>query len=250
MSQPRNYASQFARATDPQPLSLTAEPGLRISTRSTALNPPPSESRPSPVASPYQVDDEPRNDSKDSIEADALGSTREAETADVQDTSDDDDDGGLTEYYTDPPPDSPIERSPSPTPVGLFARNHSFEGHSDREEGPSSQLSQSTQRPNVWSSDEEDGRAPRGKSKLQRKEEEDVVLKSPTKGPDDELEALRSEMTSQILPYTPPRRLKPDPYTEWSPAKRKIMVVLQSKTPGAEVNKKALGEGMTKLEMR
>ena len=236
----------FAITTDPQRLSLTAEPGLGVSTRSLALNPPPPERRPPPVASSSRVDDEPRNDPKDSTESDALGSTRDTEAAAVQDTSDDD--GGLTEYYTDPSPDSPLERSPSPTPVGPFARNHSFEGHSDREEGPSSQLSQSTQRPNVRSSDDEDedGRTPRWK--LRRRE--DVVPESPSKGPDDELEALRSEMSSQVLPYTSPRRLKPDPYTEWSPAKRKIMVVLQSKTPGAEVNKKALGEGMTKLEMR
>ena len=201
--------------------------------------------RPPPVASPYQVDDDTRDDSKDSIESDLLGPTRDAETPD---TSDDDD--GSTEYYTDPPPDSPLERSPSPTPVGPLARNHSFEGHSDREEGPSSQLSQSTQRPNVRSSDEEgeDGRTPRRKSKLRSKD--DVVPESLKKGSDDELETLRSEISSQVLTHTPPRKLKPDPYAGWSPAKRKIMVILQSKNPGVEVNKKVLGEDMTKLERR
>ena len=158
-----------------------------------------------------------------------------------EDTSDDG--GGSTEYYTDPP-DSPPERSPSPSSIGPFAGNHSYEGHSDLEEGPSSQ---STQRPKVRSGDkeDEDGRTPRGGSKLPGRNE-----KSPKQDSDDELDLLRSEFSSQTIPFTPPK-LKPDPYSDWSPAKRKIMVLIRSKSHGEEVNiKRSLGEGISKIEMR
>ncbi|KAF9792092.1 hypothetical protein BJ322DRAFT_12066 [Thelephora terrestris] len=165
-----------------------------------------------------------------------------------EDTSDDGD--GSTEYYTDQPPDSPLERSPSPTPMGAFARNHSYEGHSDREEGSSSQSSQTTQRPDVRSEDEEgeDGRTPRRKSKSRARDES--VPSTPKMDSDDELDVLRSELSSQIAPTTP-QRLRPDPYSGWSPAKRKIMVFIRSKTPGEEVNvKRSLGDGMSKMEIR
>jgi hypothetical protein len=67
---------------------------------------------------------------------------------------------------------------------------------------------------------------------------------------DDELDVLRSELSSQIAPTTP-QRLRPDPYSGWSPAKRKIMVFIRSKTPGEEVNvKRSLGDGMSKMEIR
>ena len=204
----------------------------------------PLQSQPLSVASTSQVDDDPREDANDSVEQDQLDSASDVETAGIHDPSDDDD--GSTEYYTDQPPDSPLERSPSPPPVHPFARNHSFEGHLDREEGPSFQSSQSTQRPNVRSSDDEreDVRTPKGKSKLQSRD--DVVLESS----DDELEDLRSEFLPRDLPFSPPRKLKPDPYAGWSPTKRNIMVVIRSKTPGEEVNiKRALGEGVPKLEM-
>ena len=204
-----------------------------------------------PVASTSRVDDDPREDTNDSAEQDPLGLTSDVERTAIQDSSDDDD--RSTEYFTDQPPDSPLESSPSPTPMGLLARNHSFEGHLDRGEGPSSQSSsQSTQKPNVRSSDEEeseDGRTPRGESKSRRRD--DVVPESPTLGLDDELEELRSEFSSQVLPLTPPRKLRPDPYAGWSPAKRKIMVLFGSKTSGEEVNvRRAMGEGTPKLEMR
>lgn len=170
--------------------------------------------------------------------------TRNVKTTDALDASDDED--GSTEYYTDQPPDSPFERSPSSTPAP-YARNHSFEGHSDRDEGPS----QSTQNSKVRSSDEESDneRTPKGKSKLRRKD--DGVPRSPKEGSDEELQVLRSEFSSQIIPSTPPRYLKPDPYTGWSPAKRNVMVFIHSKAPGEEVDvKRALGEGMSKVEMR
>ena len=165
--------------------------------------------------------------------------------SDEEDTSDGGD--GSTEYYTDPPA-SPIEaeRSPSPTPVGPLGRNHSYEGHSDNEEGPSSQSSQSTQRPGVQPSDEEDGegRTPRKKSNARNG---DRIPEFPNKGSDDELDALRLEISSQ----TTPPRLKPDPYAGWSPTKRKIMVLLRSKTPGEAVDiKRSIGEGISKIEMR
>jgi hypothetical protein len=219
--------------------------------QSFAPNPPPLQRQPLPVASTSRVDDEPREDIKDSVEQDPLGSTSDVETTATHDPSDDD--GGSTEYYTDQPPDSPLERSPSPTPTPVhpLAKNHSFEGHSNCEEGSSSQSSQSTQKPDVRSSDEEskDGLTPRGKSKSRRMD--DSVPESSTLGLDDELEDLRSEFSSQILPFTPPRKLKPDPYAEWSPAKRKVMVLFGSKTPGEEVEvKRVLGGGTPKLEVR
>ena len=216
-----------------------------MSTRSLVLNSPQLQSRPLLVASTSRVADTPRDDS---VESDQLDSTKNVETTDIRDTSDDD---GSTEYYTDQLPGSPLERSPSPTPVRLFARNHSFEGHAGREEGPSSQLSQSTQRPEIRSSDEEseDGQTPRGKSKLRRRD--NAVPKLPTKSSDDELEVLRSEFSSQVVASTPPRKLKPDPYARWSPAKRNIMLSIRSKTPGEEVNvRKVLSEGMSKMEMK
>ena len=217
--------------------------------RSLALYPPPLQSRPQPVASTSLVDDEPRGDTKGSVEQDFSGSASDVETAAVHDASEDDE--GSTEYYTDQPPDSPLERSPSPTPVHPFAKNHSFEGHLGREEGSSAQSSQSTQKPNIRSSEEEgeDVRTRKGKYKSQRRG--DAVPGSPTPDSDDELEGLLSELSPQILPFTPPRKLKPDPYAEWSPAKRKIMVLFGTKTLGEEVNvKRALGEGTPKLEMR
>ena len=211
--------------------------------RSLALSSPPLRSQPLPVASTSRVNGDPREDSDDS---DTVIPTRNVEAIGTQDMSDDG--GGSTEYYTDQTPDSPRERSPSPTP---FARNHSYEGHSHREEGPSSQSSQSTQKPEVQSDDEEsgDGRTPRRKSKLRRRG--DAVPRCPKGRSDEELEVLRSEFSSQIAPSTPPRNLKPDPYAGWSPAKRNIMVFVQSKPLGEEVNvKRAMTEGMSKLEMR
>jgi len=204
----------------------------------TAGPPYPPQSQPSPVPPISQVAGALGEESKGSVTTIPPHSPRE-------DTSDDD--GGSTEYYTDQPPDSPLERSPSPTPTGAFARNHSYEGHSDREQGSSSQ---STQRPEVQTSDEEeeDGRTPRGKFKLRRRD--DNVSEPRKKGSDDELDSIRSEFSSQVVPSTPPR-LKPDPYSGWSPAKRGIMVFIRSKTLGEEVNvKRSLGEGMSKMEMR
>lgn len=162
-------------------------------------------------------------------------------------TEDTSDDGGSTEYYTDQPPDSPLGRSPSPTPVRPLARNHSYEGHSEGEEGPSSQLSQATERPIVRSGGEdEDGRTPRGKSKARNRD--DSIPKTPKKDSDDELDALRSEFSPRDIPPTPPK-LKPDPYSDWSPAKRKIMLHMRSKAPGEDVDvKRSLGEGMSKLD--
>lgn len=238
--QPRLYDSAFANTVGP-PLPLpTADPDMSTFMRSS----PPLRSPPPPP----QVDDNPHEDSKDSLESDPpAGSVRGVGTTDARSTSDDDD--GSTEYYTDQPPDSPLERSPSPTQVHLLAKNHSYEGHSGHGEG-SSQSSQSVQRLKDPSSDEdEDGQTPRGKSKRGRKG--DTVPKSLEKGSDEELDGLRSEFSSQIAPFTPPRKLKPDPYATWSPTKRTIMVLVRSKTPGEEVNvKRALGEGITKLEMR
>jgi len=246
--QPRLYDSRFAEATGSALPPSPARPGLTIPTRPLTSNPPQSQSQPPPIASTSRVDSEPPEDTEDSVEQDPLGTVDVGTTA-IQDTSDD---GGSTEYYTDPPPGSPLEYSPSPTPVHPLARNHSFEGHLDREEGPSSQLSQSTQRPNARSDDEESegGQTPcKGKSKSRRRD--DAVLESPMLGSDRELDDLRSEFSSDILPFTPPRKLKPDPYAGWSPAKRKIMVLFGSKTPGEEVNvRRAMGEGTPKLEMR
>lgn len=245
MPQPRLYDSRFAEATGPALPPSPARPGLTIPTRPLATNPPPLQVQPPPIASTSRVDDEPPEDAEGSVEQDPLG-TGDVGTAAIHDTSDD---GGSTEYYTDPPPGSPLERSPSPAPVHPFARNHSFEGHLDREEGPSSQ---STQRPDPRRPDDEeseDGWTPKGKSKSRRRDY--VVPESPTPGSDPELEDLRSEFSSDILPFTPPRKLKPDPYAGWSPAKRKIMVLFGSKTPGEEVNvRRSMGEGTPKLEMR
>jgi len=246
VSQPKLHDSKFARATGPSlPLS-TAEPDLSISMRSLALNSPSLRSQPLPVASTSRVNGDPREDSDGS---DAVVPTRNAGTTSIQDISDDG--GGSTEYYTDQPPDSPRERSPSPTPVHPFARNHSYEGHLDREEGPSSQSSQSTQKPKVRPNDEEseDGRTPRRKSKLRRRD--GAVPRCPKNSSDEELEVLRSEFSSQIAPSTPSRNLKPDPYAGWSPAKRNVMVFVQSKPAGEEVNvRRAMVEGTSKLEMR
>ena len=247
--QPRLNNSQFAMATGPAlPLSPVL-PDPTISIRSLVLYPPPLQSRPQPVASTSWVDDEPREDTKGSVEQDFSGSASDVETAAVHDTSEDDE--GSTEYYTDQPPDSPFGYSPSPTPVHPFAGNHSFEGHLGHEEGSSAQSSQSTQKPNNRSSEEEteDVRTPKGKYRSQRRG--DAVPESPTLDSDDELEELLSEFSSQILPFTPPRKLKPDPYAEWSPAKRKIMVLFGTKTSGEKVDvKRALGEGTPKSEMR
>lgn len=220
--------------------------------RSFATNSPPLRSRPLPAASTSQVDDEHHGDSKDSVESDPLGPVGGVETTDTYDADDDDDDDddGLTEYYTDPP-DSPLEHSPSPIPAHPLAKNHSYEGHLDRGDGSSLQSPQSIQKPKVGSSDEEeeDGRTPRRKSK--RRAQDDAVAESPEKGSDEELDVLRSEFSSQVVPHTPPRELRPDPYAGWSPTKRNLMVFIRSKTPGEEVNlKRALGEGTPKLEMR
>ena len=197
--------------------------------QSMTLSSSPLRSNPSPTASAPRRDDGPS------------GSTG-GPADENHDASGDDD--GSTEYYSDQPPDSPLERSPSPALADTFARNHSYEGHSDHGEGSSSQSSQSTVKPMAQSSDEgESRRTPKGKSK--QRSMVDAVLE------DEELEDLRSEFSSQTMPYTPPRKLKPDPYTGWSPAKRNIMVVIRSKTPGEDVNvKRALGEGVSKLEMR
>ena len=247
--QPRLYDSRFAKVVGP-PLPLPiADPDMSVLMRSFSLNSPPSRSRPLPVAPTPQVDDGPREGSKDVVESDPLGSAREAETHDTGDDDDDDDDG-LTEYYTDQSLDSAPERSPSPTPAHLSTKKPTHEDHPDRGEGPSTQSSQSTQKQKIRSNDEEeDGRTPRGKSKQWRKD--DAAPKSPEKGSDKELEVLRTEFSPQIIPRTPPRELRPDPYTGWSPTKRNIMVFIRSKTPGEEVNlKRALGEGTSKLEMR
>jgi len=205
-----------------------------------ALNSPPLRSHPLPDTSTPQVDDDPPDPSS------AVGGTESDET---HDTSGGDD--GSTEYYTDQLQDSPNERSPSPAPAHPFVMNHSYEGHSDHGEDPSSQSSQSTVKPTARPNGEggENGRTPEGES-VQRSMV-DAVPESPQKGPDEELEDLRSEFSSQPEPFTPPRKLKPDPYTGWSPAKRNIMVFIRSKTPGEEVNvKRALAEGTPKLEMR
>ena len=205
-----------------------------------ALNSPPIRNDPLPDTSTPQVDDDP---------PDPSGSAGGVETAETQDGSGDDDDGS-TEYYTDQPPDTPSERSPSPTPEHPFANNHSYEGHSDHEEG-SSQSSQSTVRPATRPGEEEGDNRQTPKGKSVQRGRDDAVPESPERDSDKELEDLRSELSSQIEPFTPPRKLKPDPYTGWSPAKRNIMVFIRSKTPGEEVNvNMALSEGTTKLEMR
>ena len=125
-----------------------------------------------------------------------------------------------------------------------FGQNHSYEGHSDEEEG-SSQPSQSTvrqiPRPRFEHSDEEseDGQTPKGKGKGRER------------GSDEEFEVILTEFSSQTEPRTPPRRMKPDPYAEWSPAKRNVMLLMHSRTPGVGVNvRRSLGEGMSKLEVR
>jgi len=203
--------------------------------QSMTLNSPPFPSNMLPVASTSQINDDPS------------GSAGGIETAETHDASGDDD--GSTEYFTDQPPDSPRERSPSPTLTDPFTTNHSYEGHSDHGEG-SSQSSQSTVRPTVRPDGEgENRRAPRGDSG--RRGMDDAVPESPQEDSDEELEGLRSEFSSQTIPYTPPRKLKQDPYTGWSPAKRNIMVFIRSKTPGEEVDvRRALGEGASKPEMR
>lgn len=202
----------------------------------------PPQSQPLRVAPAPQAADEPFEDSQDSVIA--------MPSYSVEENSSDDGDGS-TEYYTDDEPDPPFEWSPSPTPVHPLARNHSHEGHSDREEGPSSQPSQLTARPGIRSDDEGsvDGKTPKGKSKSCRRD--DSVPNSPKMDSDDELDLLRSELSSShITPPTPPR-LKPDPYADWSPAKRKIMVFIRSKNPGEEVNvRKSLGGEMPRVEIR
>jgi len=236
--QPRLYDSEFAKIVSPPLLPLTADPDTSISMQSLDLNSPPLRSHPLPTASTPQVYDDPPG---------PLGSTGGIEGTEAHNTSGDDD--GSTEYYTDQPPDSPRELSPSPAPADPFATNHSYEGHSDHGEDSSSQSSQSTVRPMTRPDNEgESRRTPKGKAKQRRMD--DAVPESPKMGSDEELEDLRSEF-SQTLPYTPPRKLKRDPYTGWSPAKRNIMVFIRSKTPGEEVNvKRALGEGASKLEIR
>ena len=207
--------------------------------QSMTLNSPPLRSDPLPSASTPQIDDDP---------PDPSGSAGGIEIAETRDASGDDD--GSLEYFSDQPPDSPREPSPSPALADPFATNHSYEGHSDHGEDSSLQSSQSTVKPIRRPDDEGENRqTPRGKA-MQRSTE-DAIFESPEKESDDELEDLRSEFSSQPAPYTPPRQLKPDPYTGWSPAKRNIMVFIRSKTPGEEVNvKRALGEGVSKLEMR
>ena len=177
--QPR-LNSQVAIATGPAlPLSPVL-PDPTTSTRSLAPYPPPLQSRPQPVASTSRVDDEPREDTKGSAEQCFSGSASNVETAAVHDASEDDE--GSTECNTDKPPDSPLEYSPSTTPVHPFARNYSFEGHLGREEGSSAQSSQSTQKPNIRSS--EDVRTPKGKYESQRRG--DAVPEFPTLDSDDE----------------------------------------------------------------
>lgn len=244
MLQPRLYESQYAKAVGPPLPPLNADPDISISMRSFVLNSPPLRGRTSPEAPATRADSDPH----DTLKPDPSGSGEGVE-AEAHDTSDDD---GSTQYYTDQPSDPTLERSPSPTPMNPFAKNHSYEGHSDRGEGSSSQLPRSTQEPDVLSSDEGsgDGRTPRRKFKGRRGV--DVVLaRSPQKGSDEELEDIRSELSSQIVRCTPPRELRPDPYTGWSSAKRDIMILLGSKIPGEEVNlKRSLGEGRSKLEFR
>ena len=204
--------------------------------QSLDLNSPPLRNHPLPAASNPQVYDDPPGPS---------GSAGEMDGTETRDTSGDDD--GSTEYYTDQPPDSPRERSPSPALADPFIVNHSYEGHSDYGED-SSQSSQPTVR--LMARPEEDESRWTSKGKARQRSMDDAVPESPKMGSDEELEDLRSEF-SQTVPYTPPRKLKPDPYTGWSPAKRNIMVFIRSKTPGEEVNvKRALGEGTSKLEMR
>jgi len=232
VQQPRLYDSEYARIVCP-PLPLTADPDISISMQTLALDSPPLRDHPLPSAPTPQVDD----DRPDPLVEEGM------ETVENRDASGDD--GGSTEYYTDPP----SERSPSPAPAHPFAKNHSYEGHSDRGEGSSSQSSQSTVKLKGRSDDEGENRqTPKGKFK--QRSRDDAVPDSPGKGLDKELEALRSEL-SEIVTSTPPRKLKPDPYGGWSPAKRNIMVFIRSKTPGEEVNvKRAPGEGTSKLEIR
>ena len=248
--QPPVRACRFSRWPCSSQAVFVSQPKLLDSTFASISGPPlPSQSQSLPVPSTSQAADHLGGESQASVTAMPSYSPKE-DSNEVND-----DGGGSTDYYSDQPPDSPLERSPSPTPVAPFARNRSYEGHSDREEGPSSQ---STQRPNVRFSDDDDddvvvvgdGRTPRGRSKLPKRG--DSGSKSPKKSSDDEeLEFLRSELSSsQIIPSTPPR-LKPDPYSGWSPAKRKIMIFVRSKTPGEELNiKRNMGEGMSKIEMR
>ena len=218
--------------------------------RSPAFNSPPFKSRPLPGGLASGVGGDSEGDAKGSVERDAVDSVTDTETAVAHDTSDDD--GGSTEYYTDGPPDSPHERSPSPTPTpgGPLGKNHSFEGHLEQEGGSSSQSSEAAQRPAVQPNIEgsDDGETPRRKS--QSRTGANPAPESPTQGSDDELETLRGEFLAANLPTSPPRRLKPDPYAGWSPAKRRVMVSFGSKAPGEEVNKRVLGEGISKLEMR
>jgi len=237
--QPRLYDSEFAKIVSPPLLALTADPDISMSMQSMTLNSPPLRSNPLTAASTPQIDDD---------SPDPSGSAGGIETAETREGSGDDD--GSTEYYTDQPPDSPLERSPSPALADPFATNHSFEGHLDHGEDPSSQSSQSTVKPMARAGDEDESRwTPKGKSK--QRGTDDAVPESPRKDSDEELEDLRSKFFSQSALYTPPRKLKPDPYTGWSPAKRNIMVFIRSRTPGEEVNvKRALGEGASKLEMR
>lgn len=198
----------------------------------------PSQTQPWSVSSAPQVPRDPHEGARDRVTVVSLDPTRE-------DSSDEGDES--TDYYTDQPPDSPLDSSPSPSPVGLLTSNHSYEGHSDHEVDPPSQ---STVRPRPQSGDEEnrDERTPRRKSKLHRRDSS--TPESPVNESDEELDALRSELSSQIIPSTP-QKLKPDPFSGWSPAKRKIMILMGSKTPGEEVDvKRSLSEGMSKLEIR
>jgi len=201
----------------------------------------PPQRQPSRVAPAPQAADQPFEDSQDSVIA--------MPSYSVEENSSDDGDGS-TEYYTDDPTNSPFEWSP-PAPVHPLARNHSHEGHSDREEGPSSQPSELTERPVIRSDDEGDvdGKTPKGKSKSRRRD--DSVPNSPKMDSDEELDILRSELSSShITPPTPPT-LRPDPYSGWSPAKRKIMVFIRSKNPGEEVNvRRSLGGEMSRVELR
>ena len=250
ISQPRPYDSQFVGMRSPVFPPPAAGPDSSVPMRSPAFDPPPFQSQPFPGRLAPRVGDDSEEDPKESVNPDAAGSAADTETAVAHDTSDDD--GGSTEYYTDGPPDSPHERSPSPTPapVNPLAKNHSFEGHLEQEAGPSSQSSEATQRPVVQPSVEgsEDGQTPRGKS--QSRTRADPAPESSTQGSDDELETLRGEFLARNSPTSPPRMLKPDPYAGWSPAKRKVMVSFGSKAPGEEIHKRILGEGITKLEMR
>jgi hypothetical protein len=242
--QPRLYDSRFAETVVPPLPPPTAEPDLSISMRSLTVN-----TSPLPASSLPRVNHDSREDSKGSIKPDPQGSARGVEVTGTRDISDDD--GGSTDYYTDQAPGSPLERSPSPDPVHPLAKNHSYEGHSGREEGPSSQSSQSTQKPSLRLSDGEGNGEGTPRAKGKWRERDDAFPKSAKDSSDEELEVLRSELSSQIVRPTPPRELRPDPYVGWSSAKRAIMVLMRSKAPGEEVDiRRVLGGTMSKLELR